>query len=135
MLGRPRVDGVDLNVNTRMQCKKALEPWYEQLACEERRQPHTHIAPAVAARELCKAAIHHLQQRRDLIKQRVPGGRQRKRARLAHEQTHTHELLELLHLMADGRWSQSKLICSSFEALMSRGNAKRAQVAQRRCSG
>src|ERR1700692_1296307 len=104
-----------------MQRKKTFEPRHKKLTGKERRQQHAHISPPVATRELCKAAIEHLQQRRYLITQCVTGSGQRQRPGLSLEEAHTHQLLEFLHLMAHRRWRESKLICSSFEAAMARG--------------
>ena len=135
MIRRPGVACLDLDVDARMDVKETLQPGYEQFACEKRRQEQAQVAAAIAARKLREASVHGLQQRSHFIKQRVSGGRQLERACLAVEQAHAHDILELLHLVADSRRSQRQLVRGDLEAAMSRSDAERAQVAQWGWSG
>src|SRR5262249_19134268 len=79
------------------------------------------------ARDRCKSAL-------DLAGIDAPGSRQRCAAGVPGEDPNTKEVLEVLYLVADGRWRDPELLGGAAEAAMSRGGLERQQRLERRHS-
>src|ERR1700733_1613819 len=122
---RPRILGVDLHVDFRMCRAEARQPGNKQLTGKERRQQNTQRVPAVAPCDLRKTSVQRLQQWLNFIQERVSGSCQLESTRLALKQPHPERVLQLLHLMADGRRGEEQLVRGELEAAMTRSNTER----------
>src|SRR5712671_4109165 len=127
---RTRVARVDLHVNFGMCRTETRQARYEQLACKKRRQQYPQRMPAVAARYLREASIKRLEQGLDLVEQRVSCSGQLERARLTFKQPHTERVLQLFHLVTDGRGREEQLVRGELEAAMTGSNTERPEIPQ-----